>query len=250
MTSQRIAVISDIHGNLPALQAVLAEVDRLGPFDTLVGGGDYVSGGAYPAESLALVRQRGLVGVRGNTDEWVVEAATEGAIPARDYPPEAAHGPEELPADQWVANHLDQSSVEFLAQLPLFWKHVGPSGQTLIFFHATPWSPHDTLEFDADDDLTTRVVEAAGGDVLLHGHIHHAYLREFDGVTLGCVGAVGSPLDGDERPCFAIVEDDGSGWTVRHVRVSYDREPYLQAMERSGMPNASAAAARVRAAKP
>ncbi len=234
----RLAFISDIHGNRPALEAVLAEVERRGPFDTLVGGGDYAFGGAYPDETLALVTERGLECVRGNTDEWIIEAATEGRQPARGYEPQQAHDELLRSVDAWAAARLSDHHRHILAGLPLSWEATGPSGQTLAFVHATPWSTHPLVLPDAPDEMARRMLDEAGVNVLLYGHIHQAYSRAVGDRTLACVGSVGMPFDGDWRPCFAVAEDDGAGWRVEHVRVEYDREAYLAALLKSGVPNA------------
>lgn len=234
----RLAIISDVHGNLPALDAVLAEVDRRGPFDALVGGGDYAFGGAFPDESLARVVERGMQCVRGNTDEWIVEAATGGRQPASGYEPEQAHNELLRAVDAWAAARMSAEHLDLLAGLPLVWRTDGPSGQTLAFVHATPWSSHPVVLPDAPEETARRMLAEAGADMLLYGHIHHAYVRPVDGRTLACVGSVGMPFDGDWRPCFAIAEDDGSGWRVEHVRVEYDREAYLADLLASGAPNA------------
>lgn len=235
----RLAIISDIHGNLPAFEAVLAEVDRRGPFDALVGGGDYAFGGAFPEESLALVVERGMECVRGNTDEWIVEAATGGRVPARGYEPEQAHSELLRSVDAWAAARLSERHLQLLADLPLSWETTGPSGQKLVFVHATPWSTHPIVLPDAPEEMAQRILDEAGAQVLLYGHIHIAYSRPVGDRRLACVGSVGMPFDGNWRPCFAIVEDDGSGWRVEHVRVEYDREAYLSALLQSGEPNAA-----------
>ena len=244
--TMRLAILSDAHGNLPALQAVLAEVDRRGPFDTLVGGGDYVLGGAFPQQTLALVIERGLRCVRGNTDEWIVEAATDGQQCATGYAPEQAHTGVLRQMDEWAVEHLDSDQLEFLKGLPLRWETTGPSGQSLVFVHATPWSAHPIVLPDAREDVARKMLDEAGSPVLLYGHIHHAYVRAVGDRTLACVGSIGMPFDGDWRPCFAIAEDDGSGWRVEHVRVSYDQAAYLMALADSGEPNAAGTIASIR----
>ena len=235
----RVAIISDVHGNRPAFKAVLAEVDRRGPFDTLVGGGDYAFGGAFPDDSLALVVERGLTCVRGNTDEWIIEAATNGRQPAHGYEPEQAHSELLRSVDAWAAARLSDDHRRLLANLPVSWETTGPSGQTLAFVHSTPWSTHPVILPDAPEEMARRMLDAAGAQMLLYGHIHYAYTRQVDDRTLACVGSVGMPFDGDWRPCFAVAEDDGAGWSVEHVRVEYDREPYLAALLESGVPNAA-----------
>lgn len=245
----RIAIVSDIHGNLPAFQRVLAELDERGPFEYVIGGGDYAFGGLYPAECLELVREREFDCVRGNTDEWIVELATGGRVPAQAFEPSDRHTGIVAEVDRWAVERLDTEMVEFLAGLPLDWRLVGPSGQRLGFVHATPWSTHPVVMPDASEEVANRMLDAAEVDVLVYGHIHIPYVRALGGRTLACAGAVGMPLDGVPRPCFAIASDAGDGWVIEHVRVDYDRESYAAALLTSGLPNAAVFAERVRTAR-
>jgi predicted phosphodiesterase len=244
--SIRVAFVSDVHGNLPALQAVLADIDRRDNVDVLVGGGDFAFGGAYPQRCIETVRAREMQCVRGNTDEWVVESATAGRVMAKGYEPKDAHGPALLAIDDWVANALDTPSVRFLIDLPLDWRIAGPSGQTLVFVHATPWSTHPIVPANAGDEMLTRMLDEAQADVLVYGHIHHAYVRQVGARTVACAGSVGIPLDGDPRPAYLIATDEGNGWSLEHVRLDYDRDSYLSELARSGMPNAAVFIDRVR----
>lgn len=235
----RVAFVSDVHGNLPALQAVLADLDASPPCDVIVGGGDFAFGGAFPERSVATVRERNWPSVRGNTDEWVIESASAGRVPAQGYTPEQAHSGTMLQVDDWVARALSQESLRFLADLPLEWRTTGPSGTSLVFVHATPWSTHPVVLPDADDATVTRMLDEAKTDTLVYGHIHHAYVRDIDGRTVACCGAVGVPFDGDERPCYMVATDDGNGWKFEHRRVTYNRDEYLSELARSGIPNAA-----------
>jgi predicted phosphodiesterase len=247
----RVAFVSDIHGNLPALEAVLEELARREPFDRVVGGGDYATGGLFPKECIDRVRDRDWDFVRGNADEWLVEIATEGEIPAEGWVPEVAPDEKSKEVMRWNVEYLDPDSVSFLAGLPIEWSVSGPSGQKLVFVHATPDSTHTHLGYppDASEDIFLPMFEQTGADVLLHGHIHHAYVRTIGELTLGCVGSVGLPFDRDARACFAIATDDGTGWRVEHIRVPYDREAYLTGVMESTMPNADEYAAKVRSAE-
>jgi predicted phosphodiesterase len=244
--SIRVAIVSDVHGNLPALQAVLDDIDRRGNIDTLVGGGDFAFGGAYPQRCVDLVRSREMHCVRGNTDEWVVESATAGRVMAKGYDPKDAHGPALLAVDDWVAKALDTPAVRFLMDLPLDWRTTGASGQRLVFVHATPRSTHPVVRPDADEDTLIHMLDEAEADVLVYGHIHHAYVRQVGDRTVACAGSVGMPLDGDPRPAYLIATDDGDGWQLEHVRLDYDRDMYLSELARSGMPNAAVFIDRVR----
>ena len=244
----RIACVSDAHGNLLALEAAVAELEHRGPFDAVVGGGDYCLSGAYPAECVARVRELNWACVRGNTDEWVVEAATAGRIAAHDYPPEMAHSPAQRLADAWVGARLPADAVAWLAELPLSWRTTGPSGQTLMFVHATPWNTHTVVRQTAADAAKLGMLAAAGVDVLVYGHIHDAYSQRFGERRLACAGSIGAPMDGDTRGVFLIAADVGAGWQLEHVRVAYDLAGYAATLEASGQPGAASFAGMLRAA--
>jgi predicted phosphodiesterase len=245
----RIAIVSDIHGNLPALEAVLEELETLEPFDRVVGGGDYAAGGAYPKECLDRIRPLGWDFVRGNADEWIVEIATDGQIPAQGYAPGAVPDAALRETLAWVAARLDEDDIDFLARLEMVWSMTGPSGQNLVFVHATPTSTHIAFPPDAENSIVLPMFDETDADVFLHGHIHHAYLRQTDKGIVGCVGSVGLPFDRDPRPCFLIATDDGTGWQLEHRRVPYDNESYAVSVSECGMPHAEATARRVRTAE-
>lgn len=248
LTRIRVAFVSDIHGNLAALDATLGELRRRGPFHTTVGGGDYALGGAYPAECVARLRELGWDCVRGNTDEWIVEAATDGRIPARGYPPEMARTPAQREGDAWTAARLSPGQIEWLAELPLDWRLTGPSGKTLAYVHATPWNTHDVVRRGNSDEDKLRLLDDSGADTLVYGHIHDGYIQQFGARTLACAGSIGLPVDGDTRGAFVIATDAGDGWQVEPVRVPYDQEAYIAALLGSGMPGAENAARMLRAA--
>lgn len=242
----RIAFVSDVHGNLPALEAVLEELERQEPFDRVVGGGDYVAGGVFPAECLARQRTAGWDFVRGNSDEWVVEIATGGRIPAQGAGSELKPDEAQRETMQWCAERLDNESIDFLSTLPIEWSMTGPSGQKLVFVHATPTSTHPGFPPDVEEEVLLPMFAETGADVLLHGHIHFAYLRDLGDRRIGCVGSVGQPFDRDPRPCFLIATDDGAGWRLQHHRVTYDNESYIVDLEQTTMPHAELNVSRIR----
>lgn len=232
----RIAILSDIHGNLPALRAVMARLEELGPFDAIVGLGDYVMGGIYPAEVLAELQQQGWPLVRGNTEEWVVQAGTNGEEPAVNYPPGTEHRGALAELDQWTADHIGPDGVAALRGLPLRWDVTGPSGQLLAAVHSTPSSTHPVNRQNATDDALSEVLEEAKADVLLYAHIHYAHIRDLPDGVVACIGSVGAPYDGDARACFMVAEDTGEGWSLQHERAAYDVEAYLNDLATSDMP--------------
>ena len=93
---------------------------------------------------------------------------------------------------------------------------------------------------DADESVVTKMLDEAQADTLVYGHIHHAYIRQLGQRTIACCGAVGIPLDGDERPCYLVATDDGDSWQLQHERVTYNRDQYLAHLARSNMPGGAA----------
>ncbi len=212
-----IAVISDIHGNLWALQAVLAEIDRLTPSQVVVAG-DLALGGPRPAECVELVARRGYPAIRGNTDEWLTKK------PARI-----------TDAITWAAAHLREEDRQFLAGLPFLWRHAAPPGD-LVVIHATPWSIGDIVAPDAPEALVSRVFQETQASAVAYGHIHTAHVREFEGKILVNSGSVGLPFDGDQRASFALLRPEASRWRAEIKRVGYDLEMAIRQAQATDNP--------------
>lgn len=215
-----IAVISDIHGNLWALEAVLAELDRLGPARVVVGG-DLAWGGPRPAECVALVRRRGYPVIRGNTDEWITAApaaVTDGST--------------------WCAAQLSDADRRFLADLPFLWRHPA-GGADLVVVHATPWSIGDVIRADAPPALISRVFADASAAAVAFGHIHTPFVRETGDGLLVNSGSVGLPFDGDWRASFAVLDRTGDRWTAAIRRIPYDRAAAIAAGRSSDNPESN-----------
>src|SRR5207249_7655737 len=129
-----IAVISDIHGNLWALQAVLQDLDRFGPSQVIVAG-DLALGGPRPAERVELIRRRGYPAVRGNPDEWLTSA------------------PDSITdAIGWAATQLSDADRPYLAGLPFLWRVPDGAGD-LVAVNVNPWSLSYVLPPYAPDTL-------------------------------------------------------------------------------------------------
>jgi predicted phosphodiesterase len=248
----RVAVLSDTHGNLVALDAVLAELDATGPYEALVMGGDFAFGGPNPAECIDRIRERGVPAVRGNTDEFIVELATRGRIPARVAAESQRHTASEamLQRYRWAVERLLDEQIAYLASLPLAYSLPAPGGGALTVVHATPWNAHDTVPESAPEGLARRMLDQAGGQALAYGHIHVQYRRWIDRRLLTAVGSVGLPFDGDPRAAYAVFTLGPGGWEVEFRRVAYRLEQAIEGVLSSGMPGAEAQAAILRSARP
>lgn len=235
----RVAVISDTHGNLPAFEAVLQDIERLGP-DLVVMAGDFAFGGPWPSECIDLVRSRGIPAVRGNTDEFLVEVATGGTRPAQVDDPRLRHldNPAMAERYRWCAERLTREQVEYLASLPLRYAVPAPTGAVLVVVHATPWSAHPVVPPNAPREQLEELLERSGGAALAYGHIHVQVRWELDGRLVVAVGSVGLPFDGDQRAAYTVLEWNGERWGVTFRRVAYPVEQTIEALRSSGMPGA------------
>ena len=223
----KIAIVSDIHANLAALQAVLADIDAVAPGAALWHTGDIVGYNAEPNEVVALLRERGAVGVMGNHD-----AAVLGELDVKWFNPAAAA------AVRWTATHLTPESASWLHALPQI-SEMGPA--TLV--HGSPRDP--LSEYVVDAATAAESLAALPTPILFHGHTHiPAYwaLRNGEATSVVIdgraqpllspalinVGSVGQPRDRDVRASWVLWDrsDDGSAvgtlGTVTWRRVSYD----------------------------
>ena len=233
----RVAVISDSHGNLYGLRAALEAVDARGPWDAIVMGGDIAFGGPFPAECIALLRERGIPAVRGNTDEAIVVEA-RGPQPAWEAQDRYwGHSPEAIVSDRWAVERLSDDDIDYLANLPTRIDLGGGDVPLLTLCHATPWSPYPVVRADAPEAEAARMLDEAGGSTLAYGHIHVQYARQVGGRLLVAVGSVGMPFDGSPMADYAEFESTAAGWNARLRQVPYDARPAIKAAYGSGMPN-------------
>jgi len=229
----RIAVLSDIHGNLEALEAVLAEVDRRG-VDLLYSLGDIVGYGPSPAACIEIVRRRAAVSLMGNHD-----AAVAGLTSLEDFN-EFARA-----AVDWTAARLDDGQIDYLASLP--YTHRTPD---LLLVHASPIEPerwhyiHGMADIDEYFAAFTERLCFVG-----HSHRPGVYAVRGDrGVVrrgesellrpglryLVNAGSVGQPRDRDPRASYVICDAANEGVEVR--RVAYPVEKTQERMRAAGSP--------------
>jgi len=196
----RIAVISDVHGNLAALEAVVADLKQTAP-DLVVHGGDLAQAGPRPAEVVDLVRDSGWPGAVGNTDEvlWRPELLRELAPKAPKILPLLRIGFEEFaPA---TAALLGPDRIDWLRALPTEWRH-----EELTVLHASPGELWRAPMPDAEDRVFVETYGVLSGTVV-YAHIHRPFVRALPGLTVANSGSVGSPYDGDWRPSYLVVTD-------------------------------------------
>ena len=213
----RVAAIFDVHGNLPALEAVLAEPD-VRAAEVVACGGDAVPG-PFPRETLACLRSLGsrLVYVRGNGERGVLEAA--GAPPSDDPIVEAA---------RWCAAELDADELARLAALPL----TATVGDVLVC-HATPRSDEEIVTLVTPDERLRGILAGVSAPVIVAGHTHSQVDRTIDGIRYVNAGSVGMPYERGPGAYWALIGAD-----VELRRTPYDAEAASARIRATGYPGA------------
>lgn len=218
---RRTAVLFDVHGNLAALDAVLAAIDAEG-LDGVVCGGDLALYGPHPAGAVDRLRERGIPCVQGNTDRYLATGPAGGhAIWSEGMP------------GAWTADRLGPERLAWLGGLPT---RLEPLPGVLVV-HATPRSDEEELVPETPDaDVAEMLAPAGDARVVLGGHMHVQFRRAVRGRTFANPGSVGLPFDGDRRAAWAVVDADG---TVDLRRTAYDVERAIANAQASGSPVAA-----------
>jgi predicted phosphodiesterase len=223
----RIALISDPHGDLVALLAVISDIERQNGLDEVLVGGDLAQGGPQPAEVVDEIRSRGWPSVGGNSDDFLVQVA-DGGLRSSGLPEALMTG------GIWSSAQLGSERIEYLRSLPMtIERSVNRLGR-VVLVHATPWSKEEVVLPDAGSEITQRMVSESGAQVLAYGHIHTPYQRRVGDSVLLSVGAIAGSNDADPRPAYSIIEL-GETVAVEVRRVDCPVGARLAAYERSGM---------------
>ena len=223
----RTAIVSDVHGNLRAFEAVLADLRDAAP-DLVVQGGDLAYGGAHPAEIIDQVRALGWPGVRGNTDEmlWSPESLREFAAKTPQLGPLLGRIQDLIPPT------LALIGEERLRWLEGFPERYDGEGFSLV--HASPGDLWRAPMPNAGDEELRSTYAPLGSAIAVYGHIHRSYVRPIGEMTVANSGSVSQSYDGDRRASYLVIE--GERVSVR--RVEYDVESEAKELLRSGLPHA------------
>ncbi len=225
------AVITDIHGNLPALQAALERIDQLGVARTYCGG-DLVGYGPHPNEVCALIAEREIPTIYGNYD-YAIARDEEDCGCAYITPHDRELG--QLSVD-WTLEHANGESKEFMLGLP-FDLHFDVGDVAVHLVHGSPRKVNEYLFEDKPPRLFERLAGAEADRVLVFGHTHKPWVREYGGVLFVNCGAVGKPKDADPRGAFVVLESGVDGVSVTIERVDYDADAVADEVRRAGLPD-------------
>ncbi|MEA2160843.1 MAG: hypothetical protein QOD66_3223 [Solirubrobacteraceae bacterium] len=227
----RVAVITDIHGNLPALEASLGAIARIG-VDATYCGGDLVGYGPYPNEVCALIAEREIPTIYGNYD-YAIGRDLEDCGCAYVTQHDRELGQQSV---SWTLAHTDERSKGFMRSLP-FDLHFELGNVPIHLVHGSPRKVNEYLFEDKPASLYERLAAAEQGRVLVFGHTHKPWVDTYGGVLFVNCGSVGKPKDGDPRAAFAILELEAAGEVhVSIERVPYDAEAVAREVTAAGLP--------------
>jgi predicted phosphodiesterase len=223
----RIAVVSDIHGNRTAFEAVLADLQQTAP-DAIFHGGDLSDAGSGSIEIVDQIRSLGWKGVAGNTDQMLALPETFESFANRspklaslwDVLREMAAATREL---------LGKERLDWLRNLPLIHVH-----DPIAIVHAIPGDTWSAPSSQASDEELVSRYSSLNQPIAIYGHIHQPFVRTAGSLTVANSGSVGLPYDGDRRASYLLIDD----FRVQIRRVEYDLAKELQALRDSGIPHA------------
>ncbi len=225
----KIAVISDIHANLHALEAVWADLEAQKP-DAVFCLGDLVGYGAYPNEVVDFIRRRSIPTVMGNYDDGVGFDLDDCGCVYKDRD-DIARGQQSL---MWSRAHTTAEAKEYLRGLPLQIRQ-DLAGAHVLFVHGSPRKINEYLYEDRALSTFERIAKVAGCDVLFFGHTHLPYRKQVGRTLFVNTGSVGKPKDGGLRAGYVIAEL-GRHPGVEFRRVDYNVAAAAQAVRNSGLP--------------
>lgn len=242
----RIAALSDIHGNLPALAAVRKAVDAARP-DYVVICGDLVFNGPDPVGALALVRElenAGAFVILGNTDVAVADGDYTAAFPwFADGVPDPYRE-----AAEWARDQIGDEGIDYLRRLP-YERRLRVGDDLVLFCHGSPGSLTSGLSAELEQDVTIERVSRTDAKVIVCGHTHLPEVREIGWRTLVNAGSAGYVFDGDPTASWALIEIDQEEVKAEIKRTSYDFMAAANAVSARGLPGDVYRAATIRTGK-
>lgn len=227
----RIAIISDIHGNLTALEAVLADL-RTRPVDATYCLGDLVGYVAHPNEVTERIRAEGIPTIMGNYDDGVGFERDECGC-AYTNPVDKELGDRSL---AWTKATVTAENKAFLRTL-VSEIRFDADGRRVLLVHGSPRRINEYLFEDRPISSFQRLAASSNADIIVFGHTHKPYTKRVDDVLFVNAGSVGKPKDGDWRACYIILDASDPTSPVEFIRVPYDVAREAAAIRASDLPD-------------
>lgn len=222
----RIAIISDIHGNQVALEAVLQNLRQQPQVDQVIISGDLCLNGPRPRETLHIIQALNCPVIQGNVDVEVVTGAPDAGTKKRD-------------TIAWTREQIGTEGIDYLAALPLSHLVTNPYGNDLLVVHANPLNQEDAIFPTSPDSKLEHLLGKLEPTIgaLAFGHLHIAYTRRWRHLLLVDAGSCGLPRDEDQRAAYAILTCENNIWQAEHRRVEYDIKAVVKDLKACGIPH-------------
>lgn len=227
----RIAVLADVHGNLPALEAVLADIDDQA-VDRVIVNGDLANRGPDTGAVYRLLAEH-LEGAAtlGNHDDLMLIATRRRTVGETAWLDDPFWG-----TVAWSAAQLDGTGfLDTIERLPMTLKIQEEGAPTLLFSHGSPRHYREGYGVDLSPEVISEITEAHPADVLVGSHTHRPHLVKWGRYTVMNTGAVGCPFNGDPRAHYLVLTLRDGEWQPEFRRIPYDREAAMARMRSSGM---------------
>ena len=227
----KLAVFGDIHGNIEALKAAYEATQAAGA-EKIYHLGDLGGYSPFVNEVVEFLIKHNIEGVQGNYDETVAHDREHCGCKAEDPVQEEMANR----SFAWTKEHASRKTKEYLGKLPIeitFEVH----GRKVALFHATPRKNNLYWYEDRPEKFFHEMGEKVNADILVYGHTHKPYRKDFGNKIFINAGSVGKPKDGDPRACVTLIEITTKTVNVEFLRVSYDVEKAAKAIVTSGLPD-------------
>lgn len=228
----KFAIFGDIHGNIEALRAAYDAAQKAGS-EKIYHLGDLGGYSPFVNDVVSFMTAHGIEGVQGNYDEAVANDREHCGCKAEEpLQEEMAHR-----SFAWTKAHVLPAAKEFMKNLPLEIKFPA-EGKKVWLFHATPKKNNLYWFEDRPEKFFREMAEKGDADIMVYGHTHKPYRKDFEGRVFINAGSVGKPKDGDPRASYALLEL-GPKPRAEIVRVAYDLEPEVRRLQKAGLPPAT-----------
>lgn len=226
-----LAVLSDIHGNLPALEAVISDLKNF-EVDHVIIPGDVISFGPFSRQTAETVIKKGWSTIRGNNEYFLVDYKTSRA-------PAEWNDPVQFAPTAWLDRQFDQKLKTLVASWPDTLNLRFRDAPPIQVFHGTPIDPWDSLYWTLTDEEIEKLLCSTEAEYVICGHTHLPMDRQSGRWRIFNPGSVGVPLDGIFSASYMILEGNDRGWTPTFRRIPFDYEAVFEEFEKSGYNNES-----------
>ncbi len=228
----KIALIGDVHANLPALETVLAHIHRQN-VDAIWNIGDWVGYNAFPNQVIDRLRAEGAVSIVGNYDLKVLKFKKK----KRKW--KRKKRPDKYLAFKWAYKTLSKENRAYLRALPQE-RRLRVERWRILLTHGSPASNSEGLTAETPETRLHKLAQLAAVDVIICGHSHRPFARQVDDVWFINTGSVGRPDDDDPRAAYALLEIRPDNLQVQHYRLEYDINQAVEALQQNSLPDAFA----------